>query len=85
MNNESRDWTEPTHLGKEDWAVLKEIKRLHEQGKMQEAMSLAACTDTIVREEIPPQVWLDMDGKLTRAGLEELRKSKKKDSGRSRE
>ncbi len=73
-----RDWTQPAHLGKGDWHTLKEIKRLHRLNQMREAMSVAMDSDTIVREEIPPQVWLDMGGKLTSTGMEKLRKSKMK-------
>ena len=83
MNND-QDWTEPAHLGESDWAALKEIKRLHELGKMQGAMNVARSCDTIVREEIPPQIWLDMGGALTPTGLEKLRESKENDSGKSR-
>jgi hypothetical protein len=83
MNND-HDWTEPAHLGESDWETLKEIKRLHELGKMQGAMNVARSCDTIVREEIPPQVWLDMGGALTPTGLERLRKSKENDTGKSR-
>ena len=85
MENNARDWTEPEYLGKSDWAVLKEIKRLHGEGNMQEAMSLANTSDTIVREEIPPQVWLDMGGTLTPTGLERLRLNKKENEGRTKE
>ncbi|MEO6240323.1 MAG: hypothetical protein ABIQ40_03280 [Bacteroidia bacterium] len=84
MKNENNDWTEPTHLDQRDWLVLKDIKHLHEQGKMQEAITVARSTDTIVREEIPPQIWIDIGGSLTPTGLEKLRKSKEKDIGRSR-
>jgi hypothetical protein len=79
----TRDWTEPAHLGKGDWQVLKEIKRLHRLRKMREAMSVASDSDTIVREEIPPQVWLDIGGKLTATGLEKLRNSKMKKKQKS--
>jgi hypothetical protein len=84
MKNGNHDWTEPAHLTPRDWFILKDIKHLHEQGKMQEAMSVARTTDTIVREEIPPQIWIDIGGSLTPTGLEKLRKSKEKDIGRSR-
>lgn len=84
MTNKNRDWTEPLHLPESDWLVLKEIKRLHELGEMSEAMSVARSTDTIVREEIPPQLWLDIGGSLTATGFEKLRMSKSKKHGRSR-
>ncbi|TND10362.1 MAG: hypothetical protein FD123_4 [Bacteroidetes bacterium] len=84
MKNKHHDWTEPPHLGMEDWARLKDIKELYEEGNMQAAMALASASDTVIREEIPPQVWLDMGGTLTPAGLEKLQRCKKKDTGRSR-
>lgn len=76
MQNKNHDWTEPAHLDATDWTVLKEIKRLHELGEMEMAMIVARSTDTIVREEVPPQIWLDIGGTLTPKGLEKLRKSK---------
>lgn len=85
MHNENHDWTEPAHLNTADWTVLKEIKRLHELGEMQMAMLVARSTDTIVREEIPPQVWLEMGGSLTPTGLEELRKSKENGKGKTKD
>ena len=85
MSNENHDWTEPTHLELRDWAILKRIKQLHQEGKLQEAMAVARSTDTIVREEIPPQIWLDIGGTLTPTGLEKLRKSKEAAKGKSKE
>ena len=82
--NKNKDWTEPAHLGKDDWEILKKIKQLHEQGNMQEAMDVAMSTDTIVREEIPPQVWLDMGGRLTNAGWEKLRQERKQGQSKER-
>jgi hypothetical protein len=40
-------------------------------------MDLASRSDTVIREEIPPDVWLKMVGKLTPTGEEKLRKLKK--------
>lgn len=85
MKNESKDWTEPAHLDQRDWAALKEIQRLHAQGLMKEAMQFARNTDTIVREEIPPQIWLDMGGTLTRSGLEKLQQSKENNKSKSKD
>lgn len=52
---------------------------------MEEAMSAARSTDTIVREEIPPQIWLDIGGTLTPTGLEKLRKSKENRTDKSKD
>lgn len=82
---EKHDWTEPAHLEPSDWAILNTIKSLHEQGRMTEAMSIARSTDTIVREEIPPQIWLDIGGTLTQTGLEKLRKSRNTRKSKSKD
>ena len=69
-----RDWTEPAHLGSSDWFQLKRIKKLYEKGDMKEAMNFASFDcDTVIREEIPPHIWVAMGGKLTKAGEEKLR------------
>jgi hypothetical protein len=67
------DWTEPEHLNKSDHAVLKEINRLYKAKKYKEAMSRAMETDTIVREEIPGDIWKKMGGQLTKTGEERLK------------
>lgn len=86
MKKKISDWTEPAYLNKEDWDLLKEIKRLHGEGKMEEAMYVACYEgDTVIREEIPPQIWLDMGGTLTKTGLEKLRQQKDKGKGESLE
>lgn len=85
MSNKNHDWTQPKHLHTGDWEVLKEIKRLHELGEMEMAMLVAKSTDTIVREEIPPQIWLDIGGKLTPVGFEKLRRSRMNRKGKSKD
>lgn len=75
-NNATSDWTEPEHLDKRDHAVLKEIDRLYKQKKYKEAMSRAMDSDTIIREEIPPEIWKKMGGQLTKTGEEKLRARK---------
>jgi hypothetical protein len=67
------DWTEPEHLNKSDHAVLKEINRLYKAKKYKEAMYRAMETDTIVREEIPGDIWKKMGGQLTKTGEERLK------------
>jgi hypothetical protein len=68
------DWTEPEHLNRADWESLKIIKRYYDEGEYSEAMNYAMYdADTVVREEIPPNVWLDIGGTLTSTGREKLR------------
>jgi len=67
------DWTEPEHLNKGDHAVLKEINCLYKAKKYKEAMNRAMETDTIVREEIPGDIWKKMGGQLTKTGEERLK------------
>jgi len=74
------DWTEPSHLNKSDHAVLKEINRLYKAKKYKEAMSRAMDSDTIVREEIPGDIWKKMGGQLTKTGEEKLKAMKQKSS-----
>lgn len=69
----TKDWTEPEHLNKGDHSVLKEINRLYKAKKYKEAMNRAMETDTIVREEIPGDIWKKMGGQLTKTGEEKLR------------
>ncbi len=71
------DWTEPKHLDPADWLNLKIIKKYYDEGKIEEAMHHAmynADTDTVIREEIPPNVWVAIGGSLTPTGKEKLRK-----------
>lgn len=75
-NNATSDWTEPEHLDKRDHAVLKEINRLYKAKKYKEAMNRAMDADTIIREEIPPEIWKKMGGQLTKTGEEKLRARK---------
>ncbi len=70
------DWTEPEHLDKRDHAVLKEINRLYKAKKYEEAMNRAMDAETIIREEIPPEIWKRMGGQLTKTGEEKLRERK---------
>ncbi len=75
-DNASRfpDWTEPNHLNPSDWQKLKRIKKLYDEGNYAEAMDYAMySSDTVIREEIPPNVWLAIGGQLTSTGKEKLR------------
>lgn len=72
--NKNDSWTEPEHLDHKDHDDLKLINKLYKEGKYMEAMNYArnSC-DTIIREQIPPDIWLKMGGTLTPAGEERLR------------
>ena len=68
------DWTEPKHLEPSDWQKLKRIKKYYDEGNYSEAMEYAMYrSDTVIREEIPPNVWLEIGGQLTPTGRERLR------------
>jgi hypothetical protein len=69
------DWTEPKHLDPADWRNLKIIKKYYDEGQYEEAMHHAMYNaDTVIREEIPPNVWVAIGGSLTPTGKEKLRK-----------
>lgn len=71
------EWTTPKHLNPSDHFRLKRIFDLHKIGQMSEAMEYAMYScDTTIREEIPPQIWLDLGGQLTTAGKEKLKLQK---------
>jgi hypothetical protein len=75
-NNTSRfpHWTEPIHLSPSDWQKLKRIKKYYDEGNYAEAMDYAMYnSDTVIREEIPPNVWLAIGGQLTSTGKEKLK------------
>lgn len=70
----SADWTKPEHLDPADWKDLQYVKKLFNERKLKEAMKYASDLDTIVREEIPPEIWQAMGGELTKTGKEKLAK-----------
>jgi hypothetical protein len=72
-----KDWTKPKHLDPYDHSRLKRIQDLCDKGDYDEAMEVASHVDTIVREEIPPDYWLKMGGRLTTTGEAKLKKLKK--------
>jgi hypothetical protein len=68
------DWTEPKHLNTWDWEKLKRIKKYYDEGDYAEAMNYAMYnSDTAIRDEIPPNVWLEIGGQLTQTGREKLK------------
>ena len=74
------DWTEPEWLNKADWQNLKTIKKYFDKGDFKSAMNHAMNSDTVIREEIPPDVWKKMGGQLTKTGEEKLKAMHQKPS-----
>lgn len=71
-------WTEPKHLNEADHYTLKHIYDLYQAGKLKEAYDYALYSaDTIIREEIPGEIWKEMGGQLTKTGEERLKKNRK--------
>ena len=66
--NQNDTWTEPEHLPKMDHNDLKYIRQLYLQRQYKEALNYASQLDSALREEIPPNIWRDMGGELTRMG-----------------
>ena len=66
------DWTEAEHLNSSDKRDLKLVKKYYDEGDFKQTMNYASRLETIVREEIPPQVWQDIGGELTQTGKERL-------------
>ena len=72
------DWTEPEHLSKRDHEALKHIFQLYKEGDFRAAMDYAMYScDTVIREEIPPDIWKKMGGGLTATGEEKLKNNEK--------
>jgi hypothetical protein len=69
----TKDWTEPEWLDQADWRTLKIIKKYVDQRKYKEAMNHAMDSDTVIREEIPGDIWKKMGGELTKTGEEKLK------------
>lgn len=76
--NKKKDWTEPKHLDQSDWRALKVIKKYCDEGDYREAMEYARSCDTVIREEIPGDIWKKMGGQLTKTGEEKLKAQKLK-------
>lgn len=77
QSSKTKDWTEPAHLNAADHWVLKKIKSYYDEGDMSSAMNTAMNADTIIREEIPGDIWKAMGGKLTPTGEAKLKKNRK--------
>jgi len=65
-------WTMPEDLEESDHKALKRFYELFSQEKFDVALNFASDFDTIVREQIPSDIWEKAGGKLTKKGEEEL-------------
>jgi hypothetical protein len=61
---ENQNWTEPKHLDASDWKDLKLVKRYYDEGNFKQAMNYASRLESIVREEIPSDIWQKLGGKI---------------------
>lgn len=66
------DWTEPAHLNSSDKRDLKLVKKYYDEGNLKEAMNYASRLETIVREEIPSKIWVEIGGELTQTGKDRM-------------
>lgn len=57
MEAKKANWTEAAHLFESDRETLREIKSLIEEGKLEYAHQIACTLDSIVRDEIPSNLW----------------------------
>ncbi len=76
----AKDWTEPEWLDQADWQSLKRIKKHFDKGEYKEAMNYAMDCDTVIREEIPGDIWKKMGGQLTKTGEEKLKSKKEQET-----
>lgn len=69
-----RNFCASKHLEPSDWQKLKRIKKYYDEGNYDEALEYAMYnSNTIIREEIPANVRLEIGGQLTPTGIERLR------------
>lgn len=80
VNIKSSDWTEPEWLNQADWHNLKIIKNYVDEGDFKSAMDHARDCDTVIREEIPGDIWKKMGGQLTKTGEDKLKAIQKNKS-----
>ncbi len=66
------DWTEPKFLNHSDWRDLKLVKKYYDEGNFKQAMNYASRLETIVREEIPSKIWVEIGGELTQTGKDRM-------------
>lgn len=75
-SNEKMDyplWTMPEYLNDKDHKELKRVFELYKENKFELALNYASDLDTIVRDEIPLDIWKEIGGSLTSSGEEELK------------
>ena len=71
-------WTAPKFMDARDHERLRYIYDLYTEGRFEDAMDYARNVgDTAIREEIPPDIWVAIGGKLTTTGEEKLAKQRK--------
>ena len=63
-------------MDQSDWRALKVIKKYCDDGEFEQAMNYARKNcDTVIRDEIPGDIWKKMGGQLTKTGEEKLKAS----------
>lgn len=75
-SNEKMDyplWTMPEHLNDKDHKALKRVYELYKENKFELALNFASDLDTIVRDEIPLDIWKEIGGTLTPSGENDLK------------
>ncbi|MFA6089445.1 MAG: DUF5655 domain-containing protein [Candidatus Woesearchaeota archaeon] len=63
-------WTTPKHLSEKDHKNLKRFFELFQQGVYEVALNFAYNLDTILRDEIPADIWLKVGGKTKKPKAE---------------
>ena len=74
-NKETMDyplWTMPEHLNDKDHKALKKVYELYKENKFELVFNFASDLNTIVRDEIPSDIWKEIGGTITPSGEEEL-------------
>lgn len=67
-------WVSPDYLDGRDSFALKHIYELYLSGREEEAFDFAYSNcDTMIREQIPGDIWKALGGELTKTGLQKLK------------
>jgi len=69
---------DPKYLRKTDWEDLAFVKEMYDEGNYETGLKFASNLDTIVRDEIPPEVWKKLGSGIKKKGLEEAKQNIKK-------
>lgn len=59
-------------MNRSDWRDLKLVKKYYYEDDFKQAMNYASRLKTIVREEIPSKIWMEIGGELTKTGKDRL-------------